>query len=402
MNQQRPDGPRLPVSPRLPAEWEAQSAVWLAWPHNRATWPGHFEPLPRFFAAWARIIAESIPVKILAAGEAAIGARRHLDGVDHVELVEIPTNDSWIRDFGPSFVIDIPPEGDIRSGEGRSSGETKGSHPEHGEIESPGRTASPDGHDSSRASDIVPAARGESTRKHIAVSWKFNAWGGKYPPWDLDDAAARRIAQHAGLPCLEGGLCLEGGGLETDGRGRLLTTPTCLVTETRNPGWTSDEIAGRLNQMLGVTEILWLDGGSIEGDDTDGHIDQLARFVDPQNVVAATCEDAGDANHAPLESNFRQLKLWGSSTQPHVQVHRLPLPPARFIDGQRVPESYCNFLMLGRERVLLPIFGHRRTDDHAVGLFSELLPHSEIVPIDCRDLVWGLGALHCASRDQPA
>ena len=357
----------------MPAEWEPQSAVWLAWPHNRETWPGHFEPLPKFFAAWARVIAESTPVNILAASDVAGDAQRHVAGIDQVQLVDIPTNDSWIRDYGPSFVFDAP-----------------------------AGTETPSGTEAASAGASQPSGGNPSLREIVAVSWKYNAWGGKYPPWDRDDAAARRIAQHIGVHCLDGGLCLEGGGLETDGRGRLLTTPTCLVTETRNPGWTSDEIAGRLNQMLGVTEIVWVDGGSIQGDDTDGHIDQLARFVDPHNIVAATCEDAGDANHAPLEDNFRQLKLWGSSTKPHVQIHRLPLPPARFIRGQRVPESYSNFLMLGRERVLLPVFGHRPTDDQAVGLFKDLLPHAEIVPIDCRDLVWGLGALHCASRDQPA
>ena len=333
---------------RFPAEWERQACVWLAWPHQRETWPGRFAPIEPLFARWAGLMAESTPVRVLAAGDVARSAGEYLGQHRGVEIVEIPTNDCWVRDYGPSFVIDR-----------------------------------------------------ESARVH-AIDWRYNAWGGKYAPWDDDDAAAAKIAAHQKIPCCRGELCLEGGALETDGAGRLLTTPSCLITESRNPGWTTEQVAQTLHHYLGVTEIVWLDGGGLVGDDTDGHIDQLARFIDPTNLVVAVCDDTEDPNHLPLENNFRQLRLWGGSTHPRVEVHRLPIPVARFIGGQRLPESYCNFLRLGPGRLLVPTFGDSSADQHAVGLLSDLTRGVDLVTVPCQDLVWGLGALHCASRDQPA
>jgi agmatine deiminase len=190
--------------------------------------------------------------------------------------------------------------------------------------------------------------------------------------------------------------------LETDGRGRLLTTPGCLLSETRNPGWTQQQVAEELHAKLAVTEILWLDGGGLDGDDTDGHIDQLARFVSPSDVVCAVCNDPHDANHHPLQQNYLQLRVWGRQTEPAVEIHRLPIPPRREIDGQPVPESYCNFLMVDRRRLLLPQFGDETSDRAAAELFARLLPEWKIFPLDARVLVWGLGAFHCASQQQPA
>jgi agmatine deiminase len=335
-----------PASYRVPAEWEPQQCVWLSWPHNVATWPGRFPSIPGFYANWVRVIAESTPVRILASADVASGCEMLISGVRDVDVIDIPTNDCWIRDYGPTFV------------------------------------------------------RARADQSVHGVDWQFNAWGGKYPPWDLDNSVPRKLCADRRLKCVAGQLCLEGGALEVDGCGRMLTTPTCLVTETRNPGWTSEQIAQELHRRLGVLEIVWLDGGSLVGDDTDGHIDQLARFIDCQSVVVAVCEDTGDENRGRLEVNCRQLELWADTTAPQVQIHRLPIPPPRYIAGQRVPESYCNFLRLGKERLLVPTFG-ARSDDHAVGLLREV-SGAEVTAIDCRDLVWGLGALHCASRDQPA
>jgi agmatine deiminase len=331
---------------RVPAEWEPQANLWLSWPHNLQTWPGHFERIPDFFSRWVRLVAETTPVRVLAVNAAARQCESLLQGIAGVEVVAIATNDCWIRDYGPTFVEDGP---DARL---------------------------------------------------IGVNWKYNAWGGKYPPWDLDDRVAPQICQHLGIASVDGELCLEGGALEFDGGGRLLTTPECLITETRNPGWTKDAISLELHRQLGVNEIVWIDGGGLRGDDTDGHIDQLARFIDRQNVVVAVCDDQSDENAAGLEENFRQLHLWGDATFPRVAVHRLPIPPARYVDGTRVPESYCNFLRLGKERLLVPTFA-APTDDAAIGLLREL-SGAEVIGIDCRDMVWGLGALHCGSRDQPA
>lgn len=329
---------------RMVAEWEPQRAIWLAWPHNQQTWPTRFEPIPEFYVEWIERITESVPVKLLAAGECRRQVAARLKGNRQVQWVEVPTNDCWIRDYGPIFV----------------------------------------------------AHRDGSVH---AIDWQYNAWGGKYPPWQADAEAARAICRHAGLPRHSSSLCLEGGALETDGRGRLLTTPECLVTPTRNPGWTAEQISQELHRWLGVEEILWLDGGGLEGDDTDGHIDQLARFIDPGNVVAAVASDRQDPNFQPLQKNFDQLKLWGTSTEPAVTVHPLPIPPPRYVDRQRVPESYCNFLRLGPERLMMPTFG-ADTDAAAEQLLRDL-SGADVVTLDCRHLAWGLGALHCASRDEP-
>lgn len=328
---------------RLPAEWEPVQAVWIAWPHNLDTWPGRFEKIPRRFADWAAVMAELVPVRILAIGEIANSATSTLGIHPNIELVEIPTNDCWIRDYGPTFVFDV--------------GQVRG------------------------------------------INWQFNAWGGKYPPWEEDNRAAPLICDHANVPCQNSHLHLEGGSIETDGRGRLLSTD-CLLTPSRNPGWSKEQIATHLYQMLGTTEIAWIDGGNLEGDDTDGHIDQLARFIDAENVVVAVSEQPGDPNTAGLQSNQRQLEIWATSTQPKVEVHRLPIPPARRIDGQRVPESYCNFLRLGSHCTLVPTFGCKQTDSQAIGILKELTG-ADVIGVDCRDLVWGLGALHCASLNQP-
>lgn len=330
---------------RVPAEWEPQSRIWLSWPHNLDTWPGHFDGIPDFFAHWVRVIAESTPVHVLAVNAAAKDCEARIGGLSNVDVIPIATNDCWIRDYGPTFVEDGP------------------------------------------------------DRKPIGINWTYNAWGGKYPPWDLDDRVAAQICRQQGIPCVDGALCLEGGALEVDGGGRLLTTPECLITSTRNPGMGKEAIALELYRQLGVDEIVWLDGGGLRGDDTDGHIDQLARFVDRQNVVVAVCDDPADENAEGLEENLRQLHLWGDTTHPRVTVHRLPIPPARYIDGTRVPESYCNFLRLGKERLLVPTFD-APTDEYALGLLREL-SGAEVTGIDCRQMVWGLGALHCGSRDQP-
>jgi agmatine deiminase len=331
---------------RWPAEWEPQSTVWFAWPHNRETWPKHYKSIPSGFSKMVQTASEFVPVRVLAAHHLAAEARRRLGQSSRIELIDIATNDCWIRDYGPTFVQ------------------------QGGEI--------------------------------IGIDWKFNAWGGKYPPWDDDAAAAKLICQAAGVRRERSSLGLEGGAIEGDGGGRLLTTPSCVQTATRNRGWGRDRIAAELHKRLGVTEIVWIDGGGLEGDDTDGHIDQLARFVDAQNVVAAVCDDPNDPNQVGLERNYKQLMAWSEQTSPKVSVHRLPIPPARKIAGARVPESYCNFLMLGEQAVLIPTFGDARSDDRALSLMRELLPAAEVIGVNARDFAWGLGAWHCASQQQPA
>lgn len=297
-------------------------------------------------AALLRVASQFVPVRLLASSAVAAQARRRLPADAAIELVDVATNDCWVRDYGPTFVLD------------------------GGEL--------------------------------VGVHWRFNAWGGKYPPWDLDAAAGRAICQAAGAGYEPSPLGLEGGAIDGDGRGRLLTTPDCLQTASRNPGWNREQIVGELYRRLGATEILWLDGGGLQGDDTDGHIDQLARFVSTDQVVCAVAQRDDQANHLALERNHRQLVAWADQTSPPVTVHRLPLPPPRCIQGTRVPESYCNFLMLGTAAVLVPTFGNRRADDVALGILGELLPGRELIGIDAQHFAWGLGAWHCASQQQPA
>ena len=335
----------LSVRRRVPAEWEPQSCIWLAWPHNRDTWPGYFDHIPTFFSRWIASIAESTPVRVLAGQDLASQCESAVGHVPNVEIVDVPTDDCWIRDYGPTFVVN----------------------------------------------EIDAALH--------AVNWRYNAWGEKYPPWDKDNEATARICDHLSIPVSNSPLCLEGGAIETDGGGRLITSPGCLITQSRNPGWDQAQIESELSRQLGVSDILWLSGGGLAGDDTDGHVDQLVRFIDRENVVAATCPATHDENYAPLQKNLQQLREWASRTVPRVTVHELDIPPARHINGQRVPESYCNFLRLGPDRIQLPTFG-AVTDQQAKALLAALTG-ATIEPIDCRELVWGLGALHCASRDQP-
>ncbi|OYP36460.1 agamatine deiminase [Rhodopirellula sp. MGV] len=344
---------------RVPAEWEPVQAIWLAWPHNPETWPGHFELIPQRFAAFVRAAAMFTNVRLIGAPELRDQARQagvDFDELPQVRWVDIPTNDCWIRDYGPTFVFQ------------------------------------PNG-------------------QHQAIDWGFNSWGGKYPPWNLDNAATALIIDHAASENgnwnrVEGGLCLEGGALEWDGSGRLLTTTECLITDTRNPTLTKDQAIERLQQRCGAREVVWLDGGALEGDDTDGHIDQLARFIDPSNIVVAVSSDPADPNHDGLEANYEQLCRWGTETSPNVTIHRLPTPPPRYIDGTRVPESYCNFLRVGPQALLIPEFGDKACDAQAAELLKSLAkqgtPDIQFATVNCREMIWGLGALHCASCNEPA
>ncbi|MFG0263938.1 MAG: agmatine/peptidylarginine deiminase [Rhodopirellula sp. JB055] len=345
-------GASAPVRYRFPAEWEPCGAVWLAWPHNRDTWPGHFEPVPSAFAQFVRAILQSTPVRILATGAVAEDCRLRLreSGLaesDILQIVDIPTNDCWVRDYGPTYVI------------------------------------------------------AQDGRK-VAVHWHFNAWGGKCEPFDADAAAGAKMAKWAGLPRLDGALTLEGGALETDGAGRLMVNPGCLLDPARNPGLSKERISQQLNHFLGIHEIVWVDGGAPAGDDTDGHIDQIARFLDPRNVVCAFAGSDEDPSFAGLEANYRKLRLWSRQTEPGVTVHRLPTPPPRELDGAAVPQSYCNFLRLGAERMLVPTFRSPECDERALALLRELCSGVEVVGVDCFDIAWGLGTLHCASCHEPA
>lgn len=332
------------ASVRWPAEWEPQAAVWLAWPHNQDTWPGYYEPVPAAMAGFVKQIAETTPVRMLADQQWAPVANKHLAGIKNVELIDIKTNDCWIRDYGPTMTIT-----------------------DQGQL--------------------------------LGVHWHFNAWGGKYSPWDSDSQAAQKILSHLGVACRRSPLHLEGGAIETDGQRRLLLTEDCVLVDSRNPGLTKRQVEHELATVLGVNEFIWLTGGGLIGDDTDGHIDQIARFISTDHIVVAACEP-DDPNYAALQENFRQLQSWSKTQRAGVSVHQLPLPAARHIDGQRVPESYCNFLITGPQ-VIVPQFACPDTDRRAIAILAELMPKHDVVGVPAQDLSWGLGAFHCMSQQQP-
>lgn len=332
---------------RWPAEWENQDATWIAWPHNKDTWPGRFAPIPAAFERFILELSRTQRVEVLSGPAGVLPSAAEIVGnIPNVTIHDIATNDSWIRDYGPTFV--------------------------------------------KRVDD----------QSLVGVSWHFNAWGGKYPPYDLDDAATIEICRKTGCPFSQSMLYCEGGALEGNGAGTLLTTSSCLKSRNRNPGWTVEMIEAELMMQLGVQEVLWIDGGSMDGDDTDGHIDQLARFLAPSVVVAATSSRSDDPNGAGLDENMRILRSARTVAGEPLMVHALPTPPPRFIDNQRVPESYCNFVF-AKGTLLVPTF-RAETDAFAIDLLSQLLPYRRIIPVDCYDLAWGLGGLHCLSQQQPA
>lgn len=339
----------------MPAEWSPQEAVWLSWPvDDPRHWGGAKRDLMwNKFAEIAAAITRFQPVRINApaADHVAIAAvcNRAKAVPERVELFDHPHNDVWCRDHGPIFV-------------------------KHGET---GETA--------------------------ITNWGFNAWGGKFPPWDLDDAIPEKIATTLGKRIFKGGMILEGGAIEINGTGQLLTTEAVLLNPNRNPHLNRQEIEQLLRDGLGVSDILWLKQG-IEGDDTDGHIDDLARFIDPTTILACSENDPLSSNRAILKDNLDRLKSFTASNGRAFDVVEIPLPEACEVPGWRLPvlpASYVNFLIVNGG-VLVPIFRQSRNDDRALGMVRELFPDREVIGIDCLDLVEEGGTLHCISQQQPA
>jgi agmatine deiminase len=338
---------------RWPAEWETHAATWLAWPHNPETWPGRLERAVGEFTAFVRELHFRETVRLLVTDEAMEEqARRRLAAagveVDRgVEFHRIPTNDAWLRDSGPIFLL-------------RERG---------------------------------------GARERALADFGFDCWGRKYEPWDLDDAVPARVAGVLGLPRFAADFVFEGGSVEGNGMGTVLTTESCLLNPSRGPGRTREAMERRLGAWLGATNVLWL-GDGIAGDDTDGHVDELARFVDPGTVVAAIEQDESDANFAPLAENLRRLRSMHDQDGKPLTVVPLPVPPALVVEGLRCPASYANFY-LTNGCVLVPVFGVER-DARALAVLRELLPGRDVVGIPCRDLLLGLGALHCLSQQEPS
>jgi len=355
---------------RWPAEWEPQAAVWLSWPRNPETWPGKFEPVPAEFAQFAKAIAEHEPVHILAGGTVLPQARELVGDVKSITLHDVETNDSWCRDHGPSFLCGPHAPREER-------GSTSGQGPSVNAV----------------------ISRSEMATMPALVDWEYNAWGGKYPPFDQDNLVPQRIAEITGRRRFAAGIILEGGAIEGNGLGTILTTESCLLNPNRNPQLGRQDLERYLRDFLAARKVLWLRGGEVAGDDTDGHIDQLARFVGPRTVVCATCDDPADENYGPTQQNLVELQQMTDQDGRALEVVPLPLPRPLYYSEQRLPASYCNFLIVNGA-VLMPQFGDRAADERACAILRELLPDRVVRGLPSLDLVWGLGSFHCLSQQE--
>jgi agmatine deiminase len=340
---------------RMPAEWEPHTATWLAWPHEKTDWPGKFAPVPWVYADIVRHLSQLERVRILVESPSMERAARRMlklagANLSAVDFFSVPTNRGWIRDFGPIFVRD---------------------------------------------------AKGETA----ATNWHFNAWA-KYDDWKKDDAVNAKLIPKLKWkmwsPTYRGRrVVLEGGSIDVNGLGTMLTTEECLLSpeQARNPGVSRSELETIFRDYLGVTNVLWLKNG-IAGDDTHGHVDDLARFVNPATVVTVTENDPSEANYKPLRENLALLRVMKDQDGRALRVETLPMPEPVYFDGQRLPASYANFY-IANQLVLVPTFNDSR-DAEALTKLGALFPERKVVGIACLDLVLGLGTLHCMTQQEPA
>jgi agmatine deiminase len=337
----------------MPAEWEPHAATWIAWPHNESDWPGKLAPIRWVYGEFVRTLARYERVRILVANaNVEKEARETLELVGapaRYDFVSVPTNRSWTRDTGPLFV-----------------------HTANGRL---------------------------------ATDWRFNAWA-KYDDWQLDDAVAAAIADAAGVRAVaveehSRRVVLEGGAVDVDGEGTLLATEECLLdqVQARNPELSREQMQEVLRRELGSSRVVWL-GKGIAGDDTHGHIDDLARFVAPGRVVLVQETDSSDENYRALEENRERLQGERDARGRALEVIPLPMPRPLWFEGRRLPASYANFY-IANGVVLVPTFNDP-ADRRALGILAELFADREVVGIHCVDLVWGLGTLHCMTQQEPA
>jgi agmatine deiminase len=334
----------------MPAEWERHEATWISWPHpDGASFPSAYHRVIPVFVEMVKALAESEIVRINVRDAEQESEARALLGQcppEQIEFFQVPTNEPWCRDHGPIFL------------------------------------------------------RRREKPRLAAVNFGFNAWGYKLSPFEDDDAAAKLIAEKIGVPIFDfGDFVLEGGSIDVNGQGTVLTTESCLLNPNRNPDLSREQIAATLHEALGLSQVLWL-GDGIEGDDTDGHVDDIARFVSPNTVVAVVEEDEDDPNYEPLQLNYQRLRTMQLSNGLPLRVLKLPMPSRITREGQRLPASYANFYV-GNTVVLLPTY-HDTNDAWAASVLKEAFPGRKIVSIDCRELIWGLGAFHCLTQQQPA
>ena len=334
----------------FPAEFAAHTATWLSWPHKEASWPGKIASIYTNYAAFIKEVSagESVHINVNDEAMQALATGRLLKaGVDlnKIAFYIHPTNDAWCRDHGPAFLIN--PNAD---------------------------------------------------QKKVIVDWGYNAWGNKYPPYDLDDVIPTLIADKYNIPVYHPGIVMEGGSVEFNGKGTLLTSTACLLNPNRNPELNQEQIEAYLYNYYGVDQVLWVSEG-IVGDDTDGHIDDTVRFVNEDTVLTVIEENRNDENYELLQQNLRELKAMRLLNGKQLNIIELPMPDAVIYEDQRLPASYANFY-ISNAAVVVPVFNCSK-DDKALQIIRQCFPDRKVVGIDSTDIIWGLGSFHCLSQQEP-
>lgn len=333
----------------MPAEWERHEATWLSYPHNQNSWPGKIETIVPSYNLFIKTLTEVETVHINVLDdtmEFLVKAALKSAGafMVNLEFHQFPTNDAWCRDHGPAFLLN---------------------RKEHG--------------------------------RRALVDWQYNAWGGKYP-YDLDNQIPQRIADHFGMESFHPDIIMEGGSIDVNGCGDLLTTKACLLNENRNPHLNQDQIEDYLRNYYGVDNVIWL-GDGVDGDDTDGHVDDLSRFVNEDTIITAVEENKNDENYAPLQENLNILKSCRLANGKQPNIVELPMPDPVIYEDQRLPASYANFY-IANGLVIFPTY-KCKNDTKAAYILEEVFSDRQIVGIDSTDIIWGLGSFHCLSQQMP-
>lgn len=332
----------------FPPEWAKQEAMWLSWPHKEASWPGKIETVYKPYCKFIKVVSQGQKVRINVKNQAmknfAITKLQEVNaGLAQIEFYFNETNDAWCRDHGPAFVI--------KDGE------------------------------------------------KAIVDWGYNAWGNKYPPYHLDDVIPTKIGEHFGLRVFRPGIVMEGGSVEFNGAGAILTSEACLLNKNRNPHLNKEQIETYLKEFYGAEQVLWL-GEGIAGDDTDGHIDDVARFVNQDTVVTVVEHNPFDENYSLLQENLERLKTMKLLDGRPLKIVELPMPSPVIYENTRLPASYANFYIANKV-VVVPVFNDAN-DQKALEIIQSVFPSRKVIGIDSADIIWGLGSFHCLSQQEPA
>jgi len=334
----------------FPAEWAKHEATWLSWPHKEESWPGKLNSIYPIYAQFIKILSQGEKVRINVNSESMkLDALRWLNAcqanLNAIEFFIHPSNDAWCRDHGPAFLVH------------------------------------------------------QKTGRKAIIDWGYNAWGDKYPPYDLDDVIPTKIAEHFKLPLFLPGIVMEGGSVDFNGKGTILTTTACLLNKNRNPHLSQAQIEKYLIDYYGAEQILWL-GDGIVGDDTDGHIDDITRFVNANTVVTVVEENRSDENYELLQENLHALKSMRLLDDKQLNIVELPMPSPVIYEDQRLPASYANFY-IGNSAVIVPTY-RDKNDEKALDILTQCFPDRKVIGLDSTDIIWGLGSFHCLSQQEPA